>query len=455
VLGPALERLHQWAYGDQARGAIDKPVYDKHGRPVMIPPNFVSKTPGREMPLTQRDEAAQQRVTEQVKSIREGLEAQLKAHPDLTEDDAIKYASDRAARYGWRPPGEPSADATRGGVLSSTSDPPSKGSSLSLDDEGRGDSVNSEEPTDRRVGRALSDVSGTGQPIWGGRFIQTAADGTKTKTKTIQIEEEYNAETKWETKLELRDIILRMAAPKGQPLPRAISNLQYWFNNDPKRPDVLEIPFAEIRTGASYAAAEKRLFEHFKISKGEKVPKELVGLTLMDWAKAQPNFKPGDTITLPDTNFAVPVQTGVGASPKAKEEKLFFSMGAFMVDGKGSGFTATKARDGSITIKGTVTLSARDPYNWNHREDAAQIPVRESDLNMYKPNDVTFTGFGSMGFVFVKDGFFKDLAAKNYGSDFKIITKDNPTFKIEFDERLPGVNFQPAAPSADNSLKKK
>jgi hypothetical protein len=148
----------------------------------------------------------------------------------------------------------------------------------------------------------LDDINETGQTLWGGggHFIQAAADGTK----TIKVENEYNADTPWETKLELRDIILRMAAPKGETLPRAISNLQYWLNNDPNRPKVLEIPYAEVQTGASYKAGETKLFNYFKEGKTVKVPKELIGLTLMDWAKAQPNFKPGDTIPLPDTKWA-------------------------------------------------------------------------------------------------------------------------------------------------------
>jgi hypothetical protein len=148
--------------------------------------------------------------------------------------------------------------------------------------------------------------------------------------------------------------------------------------------------------------------------------------------------------------MGVSVNTGVGASPKAKEEVLFFSMGAFMIYGHGSGFTATKARDGSITITGNVTLSAKDPYDWNKKQDGAQIPVTKEHLDKYKPNDVAFTGFGIMGYVNVKDGFFKDLAAKKYGDDFVIETKDNPTVRIEFNDRLPNVNVKLPAKSSLN-----
>jgi hypothetical protein len=113
-----------------------------------------------------------------------------------------------------------------------------------------------------------------------------------------------------------------------------------------------------------------------------------------------------------------------------------------MIYGKGSGFTATKARDGSITITGNVTLSAADDYNWNDKKDGAQIPVTEYHLNKYKPSDISFTGFNVLGYVVVKDGFFKDLASHKYGRDFKITSKDNPTVRIEFNDRLPNVNVQ-------------
>lgn len=97
VLGPALQRLNQWAFGImEMSGAHTLPIDEGHGYPM-------------------------ERIVESVKSIRESLERDLKNSSIRTDEEAIDFVTKKVVGAGWSPlrlaavPGPVTQQAVKGG----------------------------------------------------------------------------------------------------------------------------------------------------------------------------------------------------------------------------------------------------------------------------------------------------------------------------------------------------
>ena len=131
VTGPAMALVHEWVEAGAA-GAVNKPVM-KDGRPVMSEPRKVGtvtrtgdtflgldwlnpdntedvKAPPQ--PVMERDEIAAARAADGAKTLRERLEAEVKAGRIKTQDDAADFAAREAVRMGWTLPKAPVRDGS-------------------------------------------------------------------------------------------------------------------------------------------------------------------------------------------------------------------------------------------------------------------------------------------------------------------------------------------------------
>jgi hypothetical protein len=280
------------------------------------------------------------------------------------------------------------------------------------------------------------------QPSQSGTDPLTKLKEHVTKTgKPISIRDYYDEKTPLEEKILLKHLILSLKAPPGEKLPLPIANLQHWLNVE-NRPTAenegpLEIPFSDLSKFGVMKTGGHKILEYFGEHPDEKT---LEKKSTFDWLRSRPGMA-NEVVSIPDIHWdtqvsgRAPWPAGYFGYARPGNEEFFYGLGDATLTGQSSGTRGFVDKGSSAKVRGNITYSLKDRYDWN-KNQGVTIPFTTEMIQKYQPKDVPLT-LPEGKTIQVNDSFFHDLEKRGHGRSFDVRSKSLPMM-YEFHQPKPG-----------------